>query len=56
MLLTCFRSYLTKNAIYGIARNISLDLNIAFKVKILENQSFNKYLPPLGKSLSSVKS
>lgn len=55
MLLVYFGIYLTKNATYGIAKSINLNSNIVFKVKILENQGFDKCSPQLGKNLSNNK-
>ena len=37
MPLACFESHLTKNAIYSIVRDISSNLNIALRVKMLKN-------------------
>ena len=56
MLLTGFWSYLMKNTIYGIARSISFNLDVALKVKMLEDWGLIKCLPQLDKGLSSIKS
>ena len=34
MLLAYFSSYLTKHSTYGLAKNVSFDLNIVAKIKI----------------------
>ena len=51
-----FLSHLSKNAIYGIARGVSLDLDIALKVKILEDWCLGKSLPQLDKDSFSIRS
>ena len=56
MPLAHFWSHLTKNATYGIARVISFDSNIVLKVKMFKDWGLDKYLPQLGKDLSSVGS
>lgn len=56
MLLAYFSSYLTKHSTYGLAKNVSFDLNIVAKIKIWVNEDFNKYLFSLNKGLSDIKS
>ena len=56
MLLAHFLTLPIKNATYGIARGIGLNSDIMLMIKMLDNQGFGKYLPQLGKSLSSVRS
>ena len=56
MLLARFWSHLTKNATYGVARDVSFDSDMAIRVKMLEDQGLGKRLPQLGKSSSSVGS
>ena len=40
---------------YDIACNIDLDPDMTFRIKVSEDQSFDKRLPQLVKSLSSVR-
>ena len=56
MLLASFETHLTKNATYGVARGVSLNSDMAPRVKMSEYLGLGKRLPQLGKGLSSVKS
>ena len=56
MILARFWSYLTKKAIYGIAKDVSLDLDMAVIVEISEDCGLSKRLSQLGKSSSSIRS
>ena len=56
MLLAHFRSYFTKNIIYNITRGVSFYLNMVLRVKILEDWSFSKHLPQLGKNFPNIRS
>ena len=53
--LAHFCDYLTKNATYGIARNVSFDLDMALRVKISNNWGLGKHLSRLSKNSSSIE-
>lgn len=53
-LLAHFRSLLTKNIIYSIAKDISFNSNIVIKFEILKDWGLNKCLFQLGKDLLNV--
>lgn len=44
ILLVYFKNYSIKNFIYNITKIVSFDLDIVFKIKILEDQIIVKYL------------
>ena len=56
MLVAYFWSHLIKNITYGVARSISLNSDIAFRVEILEHWGLDKDFSQLGKGLFSIKS
>ena len=56
MPLAYFWSYLTKNATYSVARGVSFDSNIVFRVEMLEDKGLSKHLLQLGKGSSNIES
>ena len=56
MPLAHFRSHLTKNNTYSIAKDISFDSDIALRIQILTDWGLYKRLPQLSKDSYSVRS
>ena len=47
---------MTKNPTYDIAKGLSLNSDMALRVKMSKDRSLDKRLPQLGKGLFSIRS
>lgn len=54
--MACFQSPAAKNIIYDIAKATDINLDMALKIKILEDWDISKYLPQLKRGLSNIES